>query len=206
MRCQRRFQIWFTRFHGKLYRVLGTKAPWSKSLLLLTTTGRKSGKKRSLPLLYVQDGDNLALIGSNAGADKPPTWWLNLQANPNAVARIGKEDRKVVAEQASDEETARLWPEFREDLQALRGLPQKDRPRLPDRLPEAGVTSDALAANPDVLAALRRVAEAARIEVSDEELEAVASTVVALLARPLNAAPPDLTETELAFGLQLRKG
>ena len=92
--------------------MLGTKLPWSMSLLLLTTTGRKSGKRRSLPLLYVQDNDNLALIGSNAGSDKPPTWWLNLQANPNAIARVGKEDRKVVAEQAGDQDAKRLWPEF----------------------------------------------------------------------------------------------
>lgn len=122
---KRRFQIWFTRFHGRLYRWLGTHAPWSKSLLLLTTTGRKSGKQRTIPLLYVEDGDNLALIGSNAGSDKPPTWWLNLQANPNAVTRIGKEERQVVAEQASAEETARLWPEFVKIYKPYEGYRQK---------------------------------------------------------------------------------
>lgn len=68
------------------------------------------------------------------------------------------------------------------------------------------MTSDAPAANPEVLAALRRVAQAAGIEISETELEAVAPTVVALLARPLNAAPPGLAETEPAFGLRLRKG
>ena len=68
------------------------------------------------------------------------------------------------------------------------------------------MTSDARAANPDVLMALRRVAQAAGIVISEAELEAVAPTVVALLGRPLNPPPSDLAETEPAFGLQIRKG
>lgn len=65
------------------------------------------------------------------------------------------------------------------------------------------MTADTLSANAKVLAALREVARAAAIEVDDEALEAVAPTVVALLARPLNAASQELAETEPAFGLQI---
>lgn len=66
------------------------------------------------------------------------------------------------------------------------------------------MTADTLSANAKVLAALREVARAAAIEVDDEALEAVAPTVVALLARPLNAASQELAETEPVFGLQIR--
>ena len=66
------------------------------------------------------------------------------------------------------------------------------------------MTSDTLSANTEVLAALREVARAAEIEIDAEALEAIAPTVVALLARPLNAASHELAETEPAFGLQIR--
>lgn len=68
------------------------------------------------------------------------------------------------------------------------------------------MTSDARTANPDVLPALRMVAQAAGIAISEAELEAVAPTVIALLGRPLNPPPSDLAETEPAFGLRMRKG
>src|SRR5215216_2208525 len=74
-----------TNVHTFVYRLSGgaiggtmVKSP----VLLLTTTGRKSGKQRTTPLLYIKDGDNLAIVASNGGADRPPTWWLNLKGNP----------------------------------------------------------------------------------------------------------------------------
>ncbi|MCY3887474.1 MAG: hypothetical protein OXG19_07215 [Chloroflexi bacterium] len=66
------------------------------------------------------------------------------------------------------------------------------------------MTADTLSANAKVLAALHEVARAAEIAVDDEALEAIAPTVVALLARPINAASHELAETEPAFGLQIR--
>ena len=58
-------------------------------VLLLTTTGRRSGKPRTRPLTFFRDGADLAIVASNGRADRPPDWSLNLQENPRAVVRIG---------------------------------------------------------------------------------------------------------------------
>jgi len=78
-------------------------------VLLLTTTGRRSGKPRTTPLTFFRDGANLVVIASNGGADQPPDWSLNLQRNPRAVVNIGKDELTVQARTASTEERERLW-------------------------------------------------------------------------------------------------
>jgi deazaflavin-dependent oxidoreductase (nitroreductase family) len=80
------------------------------SVLLLTTTGRKSGKPRTTPLIYVEDGDNVAIVASNGGRDDAPLWWHNLQAVPQATIRTKRTTRTVRAERATPEEQSRLWP------------------------------------------------------------------------------------------------
>jgi deazaflavin-dependent oxidoreductase (nitroreductase family) len=82
------------------------KAP----ILLLTTTGAKTGRKRTMPLLYYRDGENLVLIASFGGSDNHPDWYVNLRKNPKVEVQIGRETKAVVAETASPEEKARLWP------------------------------------------------------------------------------------------------
>ena len=79
-------------------------------VLLLTTTGRKSGKKRTSPLLYLEDGQDLVLVASNGGAPVHPAWWHNLRAYPEAIVEIGRRKLWVRAEKASPEEKERLWP------------------------------------------------------------------------------------------------
>lgn len=79
-------------------------------VLLLTTRGRKTNKQRTVPLLYLADGDDLVLVASNGGATKHPTWWLNLQANPEAQIQVRGTKQRVRAERASAEEKRRLWP------------------------------------------------------------------------------------------------
>ncbi|HKX32069.1 MAG TPA: nitroreductase family deazaflavin-dependent oxidoreductase [Blastocatellia bacterium] len=79
-------------------------------VLLLTTSGRRSGKPRTVPLLYLADGDRVVLVASNGGAARHPAWWLNLQANPEARIEIDGGRRKVIAELAAAEEKQRLWP------------------------------------------------------------------------------------------------
>ena len=79
-------------------------------VLLLTTTGRKTGKKRTTPLLYVIDGDDLAIVASNGGRPKDPSWFFNLKKNPEAEIQIKKDLNKVRAKQSSSDEKARLWP------------------------------------------------------------------------------------------------
>jgi deazaflavin-dependent oxidoreductase (nitroreductase family) len=80
--------------------------------LYLHTVGHKSGTPRRTPLYFVDDGDDVAVITSNAGRDREPAWWLNLQADPNAEVEIGKQRRPVRARAATRAEFERLWPKF----------------------------------------------------------------------------------------------
>ena len=80
-------------------------------VLLLTTTGRKSGRKRTTPLVYLSDGNNLVIIASNGGSDKHPEWWLNLRSQPNAEVQVGRDVSTVLAHKAEGDERERLWRE-----------------------------------------------------------------------------------------------
>jgi deazaflavin-dependent oxidoreductase (nitroreductase family) len=79
--------------------------------LLLTTTGRKSGQRRTTPLMYLPDGDDMVVIASNGGNRNHPAWYLNLRAEPEAEVQVGRETKRVRAEEANAEERARLWPQ-----------------------------------------------------------------------------------------------
>jgi deazaflavin-dependent oxidoreductase (nitroreductase family) len=79
-------------------------------VLLLDHIGRKSGTQRTAPVLYLDDGADVVVVGSRGGSDAMPNWFLNLIANPNTTVQIGSERRSVVARQATPEEKQRLWP------------------------------------------------------------------------------------------------
>lgn len=81
---------------------------------LLTTTGRRSGQKRTAPVLYLRDGERLIVIGSNAGNENAPAWSLNLKANPDAEVEIGSERSRVRARVTEGEERAELWRKMNE--------------------------------------------------------------------------------------------
>jgi deazaflavin-dependent oxidoreductase (nitroreductase family) len=78
-------------------------------VLLLTSTGRRSGQPRTAPVLYLADGDGVVVIGSNAGNVHPPAWSHNLKANPDAEIEIRSKRRPVRARVAEGEERADLW-------------------------------------------------------------------------------------------------
>lgn len=102
-----------TSLHSFLYRATNGRVGGRLAggpVLLLTTTGRKSGRERTVPLLYLPDGQDLVVVGSNGGAATHPAWWLNLQTNPEATIEIGGRRTRVRAEKASPEEKERLWP------------------------------------------------------------------------------------------------
>jgi deazaflavin-dependent oxidoreductase (nitroreductase family) len=79
-------------------------------VLLLDHVGRKTGRARTTPVLYLTDGDDLVIVGSRGGSDAMPAWFLNLMSRPGTTVQVGSERRAVVARQATPEEKQRLWP------------------------------------------------------------------------------------------------
>jgi deazaflavin-dependent oxidoreductase (nitroreductase family) len=77
--------------------------------LLLTTTGRKSGEERTTPLIYGRRGDDYLIVASKGGADAPPAWYLNLEANPDAEIQVKGDRFKVRARDAGQEEKPEVW-------------------------------------------------------------------------------------------------
>jgi len=78
-------------------------------VLLLTTTGRKSGKQHTTPLGFLEDNGDYVIIASNGGQDKNPAWFHNLKANPNATIEIKDQPLQVTAEVALPDRRSRLW-------------------------------------------------------------------------------------------------
>ena len=98
--------------HRLLYRASGGRIGgrlWNLPVVLLTTTGRQSGKQRTVPLCAFRDGEDTIVIASYGGLDQPPAWWLNLEANPQAELLDGRTRRSVTARTASPAERTRLW-------------------------------------------------------------------------------------------------
>lgn len=81
------------------------KAP----VCLLTTTGRKSGQPRTVPLLYLENGNDIVVVASKGGMSTHPAWYLNLVDNPQVTIQIGKTITKMVARTATPEEKPALW-------------------------------------------------------------------------------------------------
>ena len=107
-----------TKIHVALYRRsggrLGGHLPaWPAArILLLDHVGARTGRRRTSPLMYHEDGDAVAVVASKAGQPTNPAWFHNLRANPDTTIQIGREVRGVRARVAPDEERDRLWPQF----------------------------------------------------------------------------------------------
>ena len=105
-------QKWVTKLHVAAYRATEGKIGgrlMSSPVLLLLTTGRKSGKERTTPLLFLRDGVNYIMVASNGGTAGDPAWWLNLQKDPEAIVEVGGRTLRVRAEEVKGEEKRRLW-------------------------------------------------------------------------------------------------
>ncbi|MGH3090249.1 MAG: nitroreductase/quinone reductase family protein [Rubrobacteraceae bacterium] len=87
----------------------GTSFVTGLPVVMLTTTGAKSGKKRTLPLLGMPDGEDIIVVASGYGDGGHPAWYHNLRADPEAVAEIHTERRLVAAREVEGEERERLW-------------------------------------------------------------------------------------------------
>ena len=79
-------------------------------ILLLTTTGRKSGRELTLPLIFGRSASDYVVVASKGGAPMHPAWYLNLQANPEVRLQVKAEKFKARAHTAAAAERARLWP------------------------------------------------------------------------------------------------
>ena len=77
--------------------------------LLLTTKGRKSGEPRELPLIYGKSGDDYLIVASKGGADAPPAWYLNIEADPDVELQVWDDRFPAKARVATAEEKAEMW-------------------------------------------------------------------------------------------------
>jgi deazaflavin-dependent oxidoreductase (nitroreductase family) len=102
----------FGKEHTRRYRETGGDVghEWQGTqTLLLTTTGRKSGEPRELPLIYAPWDDTYLVVASNGGSDQPPAWYLNLEANPEVEVQVRDDRFKARARVATPEEKAEMW-------------------------------------------------------------------------------------------------
>jgi deazaflavin-dependent oxidoreductase (nitroreductase family) len=89
---------------------LGARFPGGAPICIVTTTGRRSGRPRTVPLLYMRDGDDIIVVASKGGMPQHPDWYLNVAANPEVEIEIGDHSEPYVARTADAEERASLWP------------------------------------------------------------------------------------------------
>lgn len=103
---------WVGKLNVPLYRASGGRIGGKVGkgpVLLLTTTGRKSGEKRTAPVLYLEDDGGLSVINTNAGNTRIPAWSLNLDANPEAEVQVRDKKIAVRARAAEGDEREDLW-------------------------------------------------------------------------------------------------
>ncbi|MGH8219357.1 MAG: nitroreductase family deazaflavin-dependent oxidoreductase [Steroidobacteraceae bacterium] len=103
----------FVALNVRVYRLSGGRVMGRMArapILLLTTVGRQSRKRRTTPLLYLEDGNRFAIVASYAGAPRHPAWFLNLEANPQVELQVRNRKLSGTARRASAQEKGQLWP------------------------------------------------------------------------------------------------
>ena len=102
------------RGHAVLYRLtggrIGGRFPGLPPMLLLDHVGAKSGKKRTVPLVYMPDGDDFVIVAAKGGHPKDPAWMHNLRANPETEVQVGARRVQVRAQEVAGDERGELWP------------------------------------------------------------------------------------------------
>jgi deazaflavin-dependent oxidoreductase (nitroreductase family) len=102
-----------------------------RPILLLATTGRKTGQRRTTPLMYLEDGENLVVIASNGGHANHPGWWLNLTADPRAEVQLRNRKKRVTAEEATGEDRERLWRDIVDVYSGYEGYQRSTDRKIP---------------------------------------------------------------------------
>jgi deazaflavin-dependent oxidoreductase (nitroreductase family) len=100
-------------------------------VLLLTTTGRKSGKQRTIPLIYIRDGSAYVITASAGGADKHPGWFFNVRSNPHATIQVKDKRIQVMAEVAGPEKKPELWARLLEVAPGFARYQQRTHREIP---------------------------------------------------------------------------
>ena len=115
------FKHAFWRAHRTLHRRSGGRFLWTPAnkrgwgALALTATGWRSGRERTVILGYLEDGSNLVVLAMNGWDEGHPAWWRNLEAHPDAMVRLARQQpRPVRARPATGEERERLWQRWAE--------------------------------------------------------------------------------------------
>lgn len=120
--------------HSGLYRASGGKLGrtfFGSPILLLTTTGRKTGRLRTWPLRYLPEGDRLIVIASNGGQPNHPAWYLNLRANPRVGVQLEDQKSAMLAQTAEGDERARLWSRVVREYPAYADYQRKTDREIP---------------------------------------------------------------------------
>ncbi len=103
----------FSRLNVFMYRLSGGRLMGKfqgRPVMLVTITGAKSAKQRTIPLMYVPYGDGVIMVGSLGGAPKSPVWVKSLQKNPDITVRYRDQSMQLRARQVDDAEKAKVWP------------------------------------------------------------------------------------------------
>jgi deazaflavin-dependent oxidoreductase (nitroreductase family) len=100
-------------------------------VLLLTTTGRKTGKQRTLPVGYIMDGSDFVITASAGGADKHPSWFFNIRSNPQATIQVKDKHIQVTAEIAGPEKKPELWARLVEVAPNFAGYQKRTSREIP---------------------------------------------------------------------------
>lgn len=98
---------------------------------LVTMTGRKSGKKRTIAIMYNPRGEDVILVASLRGAEKHPVWYYNIKANPEVEVQAGSVIRKMRARIASSEEKQELWPMLVRNFRSYADYQEKTERDIP---------------------------------------------------------------------------
>jgi len=121
--------------HTAIYRAtggrIGHKVPGAPQCLLLDHVGAKSGKRRTTPLAYMRDGDDLVIVASKGGYAKHPAWYHNLRANPDTTVQVGGERREVRATVAGAARRKKLWPRIVERYEGFADYQRKTDREIP---------------------------------------------------------------------------
>jgi deazaflavin-dependent oxidoreductase (nitroreductase family) len=102
-----------------------------RDLLLLHTTGAKTGRRRVNPVAYRRDGDRVAVFGTKGGADTHPDWYHNVRAHPDASVELGSERFDVTARIAEGEERDRIWADQKAEIPAFAEYEKKTERVIP---------------------------------------------------------------------------